>query len=111
MSRSRATTATGDARAKLFFCQSKPIAFFAVRRRRCKKLPIVVIHKFCYHGNVTSHLSTLLRAVEKLKHLRLCLGEEPGGPGHPLFLDQTEVRTAEKLFLGDGPPPLISGSG
>ena len=42
------------------------LLLFAVRRRRCKKLPIVVIHKFCYHGNVTSHLSSLLRAVEKL---------------------------------------------
>ena len=61
------------------------LLLFAVRRRRCKKLPIVVIDKFCYHGNVTSYLSTLLRAVEKLKHLRLCLGEEPGGAGHPLI--------------------------
>ena len=47
-------------------------SLFAVRRRRCKKLPVVVIHKFCYHGNVTSHFSYTLRAVEKLKYLRLC---------------------------------------
>ena len=45
---------------------------FAVRRRRCKKMPVVVIHKFCCHGNVTSHFSSLLRAEEKLKRLRLC---------------------------------------
>ena len=48
------------------------LLLFAVRRRRCKKQPVVVIHKFCYHGNVTSHFSSLLRAEEKLKHLRLC---------------------------------------
>ena len=48
------------------------LLLFAVRRRRCKELPVVVIHKFCCHGNVTSHFSSLLRAVEKLKHLRLC---------------------------------------
>ena len=48
------------------------LLLFAFRRRRCKKLPVVVIHKFCYHGNVTSHFSYILRAVEKLKYLRLC---------------------------------------
>ena len=46
--------------------------------------------------------------MEKLKHLRLCLGEEPegGGPDTPLFLDQTEARTAEKHFLRRRPPLL-----
>ena len=47
--------------------------------------------------------------MEKLKHLRLCLGEEPGGgggPGTPLFLDQTEARTAEKNFWRRRPPLL-----
>ena len=46
-------------------------------------------------------------------------GRGPGGPTPPLFLDQTEVRTAEIFFLGGGeifflrppPPPHISGSG
>ena len=33
-------------------------------------------------------------------------GEEPGGPGPPLFLDQTETRRAEKYFFGDRPPSL-----
>ena len=33
-------------------------------------------------------------------------------PAPPLFLDQTEARRAEKIFIGDRPPPtLISGSG
>ena len=32
-------------------------------------------------------------------------GRVPGGAGHPLFLDQTETRRAEKIFLGDRPPP------
>ena len=26
----------------------------------------------------------------------------------PLFLDQTEARRTEKIFLGDRPPPLLS---
>ena len=42
-----------------FFCQSKPIAcfLFAVE---VQKLPVVVIQKFCYHGDATSHFSSLL---------------------------------------------------
>ena len=40
----------------LFCCSPSPL----------QKLPIVVIHKFRYHGNMSSHLSSLLRAVEKL---------------------------------------------
>ena len=32
-------------------------------------------------------------------------GEEPGGPGPPLFLDQTEARRAEKRLFETGPPP------
>ena len=50
-----------DAREKFFFffCQSKPIVcfLFAVE---VQKLPVVVIQKFCYHGNVTSHFSSPL---------------------------------------------------
>ena len=40
-------------------------------------------------------------------------GRGPGGPGHPLFLDQAETRRAEKIFSGWPGPPLIlrSGSG
>ena len=38
-------------------------------------------------------------------------GEGPGGGGgggRPFFLDQTEARRAENIFLGDrSPPPLI----
>ena len=44
-------------------------------------------------------------------------GEGPGGgggggppPPPPFFLDQTEVRRAEKTF-SDTRPPLLSGSG
>ena len=41
-------------------------------------------------------------------------GEEPGEGGGvvvpPFFLDQTEVRRAEKTF-SDTRPPLLSGSG
>ena len=31
---------------------------------------------------------------------------DPGGPGHPLCLDQTDTRKAGKNFFGD-PPPLL----
>ena len=39
------------------------------------------------------------------------LGEVPRGTSFPLlFLDQTEARTAQKNFFGDGaPPPLSQG--
>ena len=39
------------------------------------------------------------------------LGEGLGYPGPPLFLDQTEAQRAEKIWGGDQPPHLISGSG
>ena len=32
-------------------------------------------------------------------------GRDPGGAGHPLFLDQTETRKAEKFFFGGRVPP------
>ena len=34
-------------------------------------------------------------------------GEGPGGPGHPLFLDQTEAQRAEKIFFGRAAHPLL----
>ena len=34
-------------------------------------LPIVVIQKFCYHGNMTSHFSSLLCGVVKCNYLML----------------------------------------
>ena len=63
----RAMTATKctkkrDARAKLLPCQSKPVVFLPFlfsSPSLLVKLPLVVIQKFCYHGNVTSHLSSL----------------------------------------------------
>ena len=45
-----------------FFCQSKPIAF-CCSPSPLQKLSVVVIQKFCYHGNVTSHFSSLLFAL------------------------------------------------
>ena len=57
-----------DARAKLFFCQSKPIVFCCLPLLLpLPKLPIDVIQKFCYHSNVTSHFSSLFitRPVQK----------------------------------------------
>ena len=51
-----------DARAKLF-CLYKPTAFLQFSMPSplsLPKLPIVVIQKFWYHGNVTSHFPSLL---------------------------------------------------
>ena len=51
-----------DARAALLFCLWKPIAFLPFSLPSLSslvKLSIVVIWKFCYHGNVTSHFSSL----------------------------------------------------
>ena len=67
---SRATTAKKyakkrDARAKLLFYYYKFIAFLPFSLPSTSllaKLPFVVIQKFCYHGNVTSHFSSLLDA-------------------------------------------------
>ena len=52
-----------DARAKLLFCYSKLIVFLPLSLSlpsSLLKLPIVVIQIFCYHGNMTSHFSSLL---------------------------------------------------
>ena len=32
-------------------------------------------------------------------------GEGPGGPAHPLILEQTAARRAEKNFFATAPPP------
>ena len=37
------------------------------------------------------------------------LGEEHGGAGPPLFLDQNEARRAEKIFFEACPHPLSQG--
>ena len=37
--------------------------FFCCSPSPLQKLPVVVIQKFCYHGNVTSHFSSLLFAL------------------------------------------------
>ena len=52
--RAKKYTKKRDARAKLFCYKTKPTAFLLLR-----KLPLVVIQKFCYHSNVTSHFSSL----------------------------------------------------
>ena len=50
----------------------------------------------------------------KLLDRNICLqwriqGRGPGDLGLPLFLDQAEARSAEKIFLGDRPPSLSEG--
>ena len=55
-----------DARAELLFCRYKPIAFFQFplpSPASLLKLSIIVIQKFCYHGNVTSHFSFLFNPL------------------------------------------------
>ena len=80
--RSRATmakkcTKKRYARAKLF-CKYEPVVFLPFSLPSplsLPKLPIVVIQKFWYHSNVTSHLSSLLDvflAVPSKSPRRLC---------------------------------------
>ena len=55
-----------DARAELLFCGYKPIVFFQFpfpSPASWLKLSIIVIQKFCYHGNVTSHFSFLFNPL------------------------------------------------
>ena len=76
--RSRAATAKKytkkrDAGAKFFFCQSKPIVFFCWSPSPLQKLPIVVIQKFCYHGNLTSLLLCLSRLAPSVTRVVICV--------------------------------------
>ena len=41
------------------FLQVSTYCFFCCLPSPLRKFPIVVIQKFCYHGNVTSHFSSL----------------------------------------------------
>ena len=50
------------------FCQSKPIVF-GCSPSPLQKLPIAVIQKFCYHGNVTSHFSLSSREFAFCLHM------------------------------------------
>ena len=57
-----------DPRAKLLFCKYKFLAFLPfslLLPSALIKLPSVVIQKFYYHGNVTSHFLSLLPVVGK----------------------------------------------
>ena len=49
-----------DARAKLFFFVNLNLFLFCCSTSPLQKLSVVVIQKFCYHGNVTSHFSHFL---------------------------------------------------
>ena len=44
---------------RFFFFANLNVLFFCCSPSPLQKLPIVVIQKFCYHGNVTSHFSSL----------------------------------------------------
>ena len=67
-----------DARAKMLFCQSKPIVF-CCSPSPLQKLPIAVIQKYCYHGNVTSHFSSLLHLLLFItrKYAFICVKRRP----------------------------------
>ena len=44
------------------------------------------------------------RSYYSVTYLEADPGEGPGDPGLPLFLDQTEARRAENMFLETGVP-------
>ena len=80
---------------------------FARVRKYSKANQLIVKSK--YIVPTTSYL--LLQPLDKVK-LRIPspvadLREGLGGPVPPLFLDQTKVRRAEKMFLEPPPPPFL----
>ena len=72
-------------------------------------VPFVVIQKFCYHGNLTSHFSSLFRQVNSSGESRPSYkggggGEGGGGGGHP----DPEIRRGRFFFFNFGPSGLSS---
>ena len=54
----------------------------------------------------------LVRPDERKENRTFSVADPGGGPGAPLFLDETKARRAEKKFcLRSAPSPLISGFG
>ena len=47
----------------VFFFANLNLLLFCCSPSALQKLPVVVIQKFCYHGNVMSHFSSLLFAL------------------------------------------------
>ena len=43
----------------------------------------------------------LVRPDERKENRAFSVADPGGGPGAPLFLDETEARRAEKIFFGD----------
>ena len=92
----------------MYFPQPTPIAFLMVRLTLRAELPNLLSDaKWSSSERMNSS------AAEKVHGQSLSFiqwrnqGRGPGGPGHPLFLDQTETRRAGKIFFGDPPPPLL----
>lgn len=57
--------------------------------------------QFCFSFNYYDSKTT---AIQHDAFAVADLLEGPGGPGTPLFLDQTEAGTAEKFFWGPARP-------
>ena len=64
-------------------------------------------HALCY---LFKKVKLVFLSIEFHKHSVADPGEGPGGPGPTLFLDQNEVRRAEKIFFWDRAPPPLSQS-
>ena len=59
--------------------------------------------------SVLDEVGATVKSCTRHAHWRI-QGRDPGGPGLPLFLDQTEARRAEKKFFSRPPPlPLSQG--
>ena len=87
-------TKKSNAQARLFFCQSKPVLLVCCSPSPLQKLPIVMIQKFCYHGNVTSHFSSLSEFPMNLT-LYLLIGRIWGLWHDPLWENRDSSRFTE----------------
>ena len=62
-------------------------------------------------GDTSGYFKKFLTSLLQVKFIVIVIcsgGSRGGGPGPPLFLNQTEARRAQKNFFGDRlPPPFL----
>ena len=100
---------------QILFCFQAQLAEIAVGEISSNNFSLVktMSRKFLYWSILINFVSLVLEKGRVKKSFRWqwqwqIQGRGPGGPGSPLFLDQSEARRAEKFFL-ENPHPLSQG--